>query len=450
MSWLDDPALARIWGVLRERLEARGLRAEGRVVLTELTREERHAASALVGRPVTTARLPVDLARLDAELAARWGEGGLLAAVEQATGAPLRNRRALRAERLAAREAPLELARRLLDGEAWADEWLRDIRRSGLLARASDPEAAVRAAAAALRRLPDPVDVSHPDRTGAALRRLPAPAGVSRTDLATAVAGNAHALDEGRTAAALILRALAARAGEPVPATTAARRDLWERAGVRVDLVSTTCLTVGLTATAGHGRADDDADPRDAGAGVGHDPDPGSTGAGEDGRRAPLGAGPTARRVNLAAEAGDPLHLTAWDLRRCSLRVPPVVLVCENPRVLEAIAERGAPIPVVCTSGRPTLVVLDVLSALHGAELRYHGDFDWPGIAIANRLVAEAGVAPWLMGASDYERGLTGARLQLAGTPVDPVWDGELGAAMRHHGLAIHEEAVLPRILAAL
>src|SRR6185436_5449148 len=57
VSWLADPALARIWQVLRRRLEDRGLRAAGRVVLTGLSREERHAASALVGRPVTSARL---------------------------------------------------------------------------------------------------------------------------------------------------------------------------------------------------------------------------------------------------------------------------------------------------------------------------------------------------------------------------------------------------------
>ena len=42
-GWLTDPALTRIWQVLRERLEGRGLRAEGRVVLSGLSREERHA-----------------------------------------------------------------------------------------------------------------------------------------------------------------------------------------------------------------------------------------------------------------------------------------------------------------------------------------------------------------------------------------------------------------------
>jgi uncharacterized protein (TIGR02679 family) len=390
-AWLDDPGLRRVWVVLRERLEARGLRAEGRVVLDGLSREERHAVAGLLGRSVTRERVSVDLADLDADLAVRSGVGGLVAVVEHATGAPLRDRPEERARHAAQRDAPIELARTLLTGKPWLDAWIQDVRRSGLLARATDATAAVRAAAAAMARLSAPGD----------------PAGLSRTELAVAAGGHAHALDDGTTAAALVLRALAAQAGEPVPTTTSARRDLWERSGVRIDLVSATCLTLGL-----RGRA-----------------------------------GPVAARLDLAADAGDPLHLTAWDLRRCTLRVPEVVLVCENPRVLEAVAERGGGWPVVCTSGQPALVVLDVLGALQGAELRYHGDFDWAGVAIANRLIAATGVTPWRMSAADYERGLAGATLPLVGASVEAVWDAELGASMRHHGVAVHEEAVLPDLL---
>ena len=200
--------------------------------------------------------------------------------------------------------------------------------------------------------------------------------------------------------------------GRPPPVTTAERRGLWERFGVRVDLVSTTCLTLGLRAR---------------------------------------GETPVAVRMALAADAGDPVHLTAWDLRRVELQAPDVVLVCENPRVLEAVAERrGGGVAAVCTSGQPALVVLDVLHALAGARLRYHGDFDWPGIAIANRLVAEVGVVPWRMGADQYLAALHGPRVPLLGTPIEPVWDRELGAAMRHHGVAVHEEAVLDDLLAAV
>jgi uncharacterized protein (TIGR02679 family) len=389
-GWLADPDLARIWQVLRERLEGRGLRAEGRVVLSGLSREERHAAAALVGRPVTTPRLTLDLADLDATLVRRSGVGGLRAVVEQVTGSALDDRVARRAQRAAGREGPFTLARELVGDAPWVDAWLDGVRRSGVLTRTADPIAAVRRAAEALARLPT---------------------SIARTELAVAVGGGAHALDDGSTAAALVLRALAAQVGEPPPGTTADRRELWERFGVRVDLVSTTCLTLGLRAV-------------------------GSS---------------CATRMALAADAGDPVHLTAWDLRRAVLSIPDVVLVCENPRVLEAVAERyGGGVPVVCTSGQPVLVVLDVLQALASAHLRYHGDFDWPGIAIANRLVTEIGVVPWRLGADQYLAALHGPGVPLLGTPVEPVWDPELGAAMRHHGVAVHEEAVLEDLLAAL
>ena len=390
-GWLADPALARVWQVLRGRLEDRGLRAEGRVVLTGLSRAERHAVTALVGRAVTGSRLTVDLGELDTALAQRSGVGGLSAVLERVTGSALHDRPARRAQRAADREAPYALARALVGDAAWVDGWLDGVRRSGVLTRTGDPLAAVRRAAHALDLLP---------------------AAVARTELAAAVGGSAHALDDGSAAAVLLLRALAARLGAPAPTTAAERRALWERAGVQVDLVSTTCLTLGLRATGGT---------------------------------------PAAARLALAAEAGDPVHLTAWDLRRVELVAPPTVLVCENPRVLEAVAERhGGRVAVVCASGQPALVVLDVLRSLAGAHLRYHGDFDWPGVAIANRLVEEVGVQQWRMGAEEYLAALDAPCPPLTGGGVEPSWDAELGAAMRHHGLAVHEEAVLAGLLVAV
>ncbi|HEX8134380.1 MAG TPA: TIGR02679 family protein [Actinomycetes bacterium] len=407
-DWLADPALARIWAVLRDRVEARGLRAQGQVRLTGLSRAERHAVSGLIGRPVTVSTVAVDLAALDERLTARSPLGGLLAAVEAATGSPLRDRPAHRAHRAADRDAPFAAARAavagdpVLSGRSWMSGWLDGVRRSGLLGRVSDPVTVMTVAVRVLSEL------LAPDRVASRARK----------ELAATAAGGAHELDDGSPVAQVVLRALAADAGDPLPASAAARRRLWERFGVLADAVSTTCLTLGLR----------------------------STGAA------------AARRLELAAAAGDPVHLTPWDLQRAELLatsgVP--VLVCENPRVLEAVAQTySGRIPVVCTAGQPTLVVLDVLQRLSdgGAVLRYHGDFDWPGIAITNRLVAEFGVQPWLMGAEHYLTALGDggpARLALTGTPVDPVWDDELGPAMRHHGVAVHEEAVLRDLLTAL
>lgn len=39
------------------------------------------------------------------------------------------------------------------------------------------------------------------------------------------------------------------------------------------------------------------------------------------------------------------------------------------------------------------------------------------------------------------------ARLALTGTPARTPWDEELAVAMRRHGVAVHEEALLPMLL---
>lgn len=389
-AWLIDPALDRIWSTLHTRLAARGRRAEGRVRIEGLDRSERHALAGLLGRPVVEARATIDLTDLDAGLRARSRVGGVVAVVEAVTGRTVTDRPGDLERRRAERAAPMRTARDLLGHEPWCEDWLAGVQRSGLLARSRDPDAAVRRAAAVLARLPEQI---------------------SRTELAAATSGGAHALDDGRVTAALVTRALAARCGIEPPRDAAGRRALWERFGVRVDLVSTSCLTIGLAFD-----------------------------------------GPAAARFAHAAEAGDPVHVTPWDLRRGRPSVSGPVLACENPRVLEAVAERfGGTVPAVCTSGQPALVVLDVLRALAArGPVRYHGDFDWPGIAIANRVIDEVGAVAWRMTADDYVDAAASAQLPLDGRPVDPVWEADLGAAMRHHGLAVHEEAVLAGLLDAL
>lgn len=41
-----------------------------------------------------------------------------------------------------------------------------------------------------------------------------------------------------------------------------------------------------------------------------------------------------------------------------------------------------------------------------GGELRYHGDFDWPGLAIASSVMRRHGARPWRMSAADYIAGV--------------------------------------------
>ncbi len=399
--WLQSPALVRLWPAVAARLERASLAPTGQVHLRDLDREQRHAIGDLVGRPLVAPTIRIDLADLDARLRRRSGRG-LVDVVEQALGRPLVDRVGARAHRAAARQAPFDAAASwleqhpLLAAQPWLGGWLEALRADGILARDPDGSAVLLAALAVLQRV----------LTGAA--------GLSRTDLAAVVLHNSHALDDGSRVAQVALRALAAREGSPMPSDAGGRRSLWELHGVSADQVSTTCLTLGLRI---HGDSD------------------------------------RARRWTSAALEGDPVHLTWWDLHRDRLEVASAgpVLVCENPRVLESVAQRhGGRYPVVCTSGRPALVVLEVLRriASGGVPLRYHGDFDWPGVAIANQMSAEVGASPWLMSARDYL--VAPAAVPLSGPVVEASWDPGLTTAMSQRGLVVHEEALPPTILERL
>ena len=402
-QWIREPALEGVWLRLRDRLERNGLEARGRVTLELDGRSQRHAVGDLLGRSVTRDRVSIDLATLDERLRQRSGAGGLVA-VLTALGGELGNRVVQRAARQAAREEPLTLALSLVDyswGEPWAETWVDGLRRTGLLTNRPEATRVVEESARVLETLLG--------RTG----EQP----VSRVELAARLLGDAHALDEDRLVHQVVLRGLAAARRLGVPATAAERRALWESHGVLPDLLSATCLSWGLR---------------------------------------PRGDTPVARRLRAAAWSGEPVHLTAWDLRRLPNwgdQRESTVLVCENPRVLEAVAERATSRwPVVCTSGEPNTVVAGVLAGLvdGGATLRYHGDFDWAGLAIAARVTERFGALPWRMGAADYEAAVRVEAPELTGRPVDAGWDPELSPVMRAHGRCVHEESVLGELLEAL
>jgi uncharacterized protein (TIGR02679 family) len=103
----------------------------------------------------------------------------------------------------------------------------------------------------------------------------------------------------------------------------------------------------------------------------------------------------------------------AYASLRSLLRAPPRwdaagrnVYVCENPNLLAIAADRcGAGCaPLVCTDGMPAAAQRCLLSQLVQADarLRYHGDFDWPGLRIGNHVMREHGAEPWRFGAIDY------------------------------------------------
>ena len=414
--WIADPVLRPTWERIRARFEKAGLRAQGAVIVTLATREERHAVGALLGRSVTRASVRINLADLEARLRERSGVGGLQEVLTEYFGAPPQDRPAARAERDESRERPLVVAAELVR-TPWAGEWIAGLRRTGLLTRVADvgtAEKVVRDSAVVFAELGAGCERAGPADLAGSGQRLGTR---SRVELGARLLGDAHALDRDRLLHRVVLRGLAAASASALPEGARESEELWARFGVEPDLLSRTCLVWRL-------RID--------------------------------GAGPLSQRLDAAADVGDPVHITERDLRRTdsfTVARGSRLLVCENPGVLEALADRGVEgWGAVCTAGEPNLVVDRVLASLAaaGAALHYHGDFDWPGVAIANRAVERYGVRPWRMGANDYVSAVRADGLELRGAEVEPQWDPELGAAMRRHGRAVHEESVLTDLLAAL
>lgn len=237
--------------------------------------------------------------------------------------------------------------------------------------------------------------------------------------LARRITGDAHALDPSRA-----LGRLAAAAVEAAFAPGAlSSRDAWAAAGVVLSNVASTVLCLGV---------------------------PGVTGATGSAGWA------TASALEAMRMARMPLVLTLDQVRSGGVAaLPPdrVIHVCENPTIVEVVAERWgrsvatAPAPVlICTWGQPTTAVVDLLTILtaHGAGCRYHGDFDWPGLRIAHALHQRIPWTQWRYTAADYVAVVEGDPLSraLAGRPALSPWDPKLAMVMAEHGLAVEEEAV--------
>ena len=408
-----DPRLQRLLGgdglaALRQRLRRHFEREapdapRGTLRLGSLDAFEREALARLSGRPPRDARsMQLDLAAIDQSLRDAGIADSLRESLAQLDG-PIRHLASMRAEESGRWSAvvaacPHPALARCLQSPAVL----------GVLKRLARQDSG-----AAMRLL---------DRADAVLRRLPA-AGVGRSQLAADTLGNAHALDPGQPTATLVLAAWREiEHGSPQaadmddePAADERSRDIWARAGVLVNELARPALLLNVPVAAGEASA---------------------------------------------FPAGEPAYLS---LRRL-LRTPPrwavadtAVFVCENPNLVAIAADRlGARcVPLVCTDGMPAAAqrtLLDQLAAA-GARLQYHGDFDWPGLRIANHVMRVWKAAPWRFGAVDYVDAVTAmpsARHALDDTLVDASWDAALTTAMRHHRWAIAEEAVAAPLLADL
>lgn len=413
--YLGDNSLTALWSTVRTRLERNGLSPTGQVTVS-LDERGADRLAGLLGTPITTGAVRVRLTALDTALRRSAATAGLVSVTAAMTGGPLVDRRAARAERAESwarvwDQLDTLLATAGFGAADWTPRFIDSVRRTGLLTRAgiSTATAEIEKAVATLREIA---------QYGPMAGNGPAEARWELGELASRVTGNAHGLDNGRLAAALVLRAAAAALGEPVPASAAGRRDLWARLGVTPDLISGTVLVWGLR---------------------------------------PPGTGRWAGMMRERADLGVVTHLTTHELRGAAAetRLVPAgqpVHACENPQVLQAATRAGCEIPLVCFAGNPASAGWLLLQRLFEAETRmlYHGDFDWPGMAIAGRLIA-AGAEPWRLTAADYDAALTGlpaeSRLTLGGTRVSTPWDDSLAERMRRTGIAVHEESLLPVLL---
>jgi uncharacterized protein (TIGR02679 family) len=404
---LDDlraPAYRRLFTAVRRSLERTGSELSGQVSVADPTDEERKALIGLTGqyRPSGTKRITVELAVLDAFTRAALGLS-LPEAVAALDGKALRHRPAERAqegiERAAAR-AIVESSP-LYETHLWFRTWIDDL--GPMVARLVKLGATARLAEAV--RVLELVEQRDDDQP----YLLPV--------LAEKATGDTKALNRGRTSATLALRALALRQNLPVPTNAEDTRILWDTCGVVADDLASRVLVLNLPAT---------------GDGLGH-------------------------WLTDAARYGTPFQITLHQLTVHPIQAdPPEVFVCENPAVLRRASQELGPTcpPVLCTEGRPSAAFhrLARILTVRGSTLHYHGDFDWDGIDMANRIISRYRAQPWQMTHDAYRVAIRtrDESIVLYGTPRPTDWDPELAATMAEEGVAVFEEAVMDPLIAHL
>jgi uncharacterized protein (TIGR02679 family) len=379
--------------------------------LTQLNATEHEALALLTGRRSRPSRsAQVDVRQLDSALVEAGIAVSLRAALELIDG-PIVNRAALRIGIQAQWDSVTSHGR----WHVALSDWVGTPAAIRLLKRLTRQNPAL------AQQLLERADI--------VLRRLPAD-GVPLSQLAAETLGNAHALDSGERTATIILAALRHQEGGQSPGANSREesdaqddcrlppervRDIWARSGVLINELARPVLVLNLPV-------------------AGHDP--------------------------IMGTPGEPAYLS---LRRL-LRTPPVwavngltVFVCENPNLVAIVADRlgRASAPLVCTDGMPAAAQRTLLTQLErgGARLMYHGDFDWPGLQIANHVMRTWQASLWRFSTKDYEAAVTNAphtRHELSGSPVAASWDVALMLAMQRHGIAIAEESVAASLLVDL
>ncbi|WP_159944360.1 MULTISPECIES: TIGR02679 family protein [unclassified Nocardiopsis] len=400
-----DQRYGRLLRAARRYLESHDGSLDGSVGIRNPTDAEREAVIGITGGfpPRGAAQLRVRLSVLDAVV--HDNTGLRLSELLEAIGPKLRYTSVVEAHRRGAREEALSAAAAspLHEEAAWYRTWLEDLTGDGTLGTMIGRGTARRTLLRAARVLELVTD--RPEGTPPLL--LP--------DLAVTATGDTKALNHGTALSRLVLRALALRTGTDRPDGAEERRALWESCDVVLDDLASRVLVLNLPA---HGR-----------------------GLGE--------------WLTGAARHATPFHVTLHQLVHLPVAVgAPIVYVCENPAVLRrAAGELGTgSAPLLCTEGHPSAAFHRLASAVRagGGELRYHGDFDWPGTAIARQVTRRHAARPWRMSAHDYRAHVRADGYPLSGRARPTPWDPELAEAMTVHGTAVYEESVAATLLADL
>lgn len=283
-------------------------------------------------------------------------------------------------------------------------EWLESLRRDGTLKRLSKADASLAA--------------QWIERGARLLNALPLPEDQPLAGVASRYGGNSHALDPASVLSTLVLRGLALQLGRAVPSRSDERRELWATFRVICDELSAPALTFNLSLG---------------------------------------GEALLSRLVAHASAERQPLHLTTrllWAMEWASITCPPAVFVCENPTIVSLAATQlgqRCP-PLVCVDGEPKTAGRLLLRRLRagGSTLFYHGDFDWPGVAIAERIFQECGAQPWCFDAQSYLAAAAREGRSLSGNPIPTPWSPDLAELMEHTGIAYDEELLADVLLSNL
>ncbi|WP_326812482.1 TIGR02679 family protein [Streptomyces scopuliridis] len=398
------PEFRRLMAAARRSLERSGGEIEGSIGLTNPTTAERDAVIGITGtyRSVDVRRITISLSVL--EKSVRTVTGMSLRDVLERIGPELRFRACERTTLEQTRHKILAESERspLHTGHPWYRQWLAVLASDGTItALINKKDTHV------LRQAVRVLEFLHSRPSGSPPVMLPS--------LADTTTGDTKALNHGRgSLPTLVLRALAMARGIPLATGAESRRELWDAFDVIVDDLASRVLVLNLPAT---------------GRGLG-------------------------QWLTDAARYGTPFQITLHQLITLPIAVNlPTVYVCENPAVLRrAAGELGASSPpLICAEGRPSTAFhrLARLIVDNGGLLRYHGDFDWPGIAMTNALRIRYGAEPWRMNSADYLNGVRTdtEHVPLSGQSQDTPWDPTLAETMAKERLAVYEEAVADTLL---